>query len=38
MARIENEVRAAILAKMEPVKKPTEVEKVVKKIKKIIKK
>ena len=38
MARIENEVRVAILAKMNPVTKTTQVEKVVKKIKNIIKK
>ena len=38
MARIENEVRSAVLAKLVPLKKTTQVEKVVKKIKNIIKK
>lgn len=41
MARIENEVRSAIIAKMGSVKKPTEetkVEKIVSKIKKVVKK
>lgn len=40
MTRIKNEVRDAILAKMEPLtkRKTTKVEKVVKTIKKLIKK